>query len=186
MSTEPIARQGLSEEEFFQAFTQREKQLRGYAYRQLGCKDAAEEAFQETFIACWTRLQTYTEQGTFNAWIFRIMHNKCQDALQARRTLYLFQEHSCNYQDKAGDVVENLERRELLEIVRTALGQLDKQSREMLLLRVEELSRAEIASTLELSEKAVGTRLFRARNDLFRRCCELAPSFAQHVRRSAD
>jgi RNA polymerase sigma-70 factor (ECF subfamily) len=75
---------------------------------------------------------------------------------------------------------EVLEKKETADTVRTALGQLDE--KEQMTLRamyIEGLSAREIAERLDVTEKAVHSILYRARNSLRAKLKQLALSNKQ-------
>ena len=60
-----------------------------FATRLLGSTHRGEEAFQEIFLAVWSRRQTYSYPRFFRPWLFRIAHNKCRE-LSRRRDFLAF------------------------------------------------------------------------------------------------
>ncbi len=138
----------------------------------IGDPDEAMDLTQEAFVAGFAALDRYDGDRPFRVWIARIALNKCRDWARRRavrsffaRALPLDSAH-----DVASDVpapdAEAADRAELAR-VRGAMAQLPHHLREILVLRgVEELSQAETADLLQVSEKTVETRLYRARAKL--------------------
>lgn len=135
----------------------------------IGDPDEAMDLTQETFVAGFAALSRYDTDRPFRIWIARIALNKCRDWGRRRtirsffaRALPLESAHDVASDGPAPDA-ETADRAELAR-VRTAMSRLPPNLREILILRgVEELSQAETAELLRISEKTVETRLYRAR-----------------------
>jgi RNA polymerase sigma-70 factor (ECF subfamily) len=135
----------------------------------VGDESEAMDLTQESFVAGFAALGRYDGERPFRVWIARIALNKCRDWARRRRvrsflTRALPLESAY---DVAGDGpaidVEAAGRAEL-ERVRRAIVDLPANLREVIVLRgIEELSQAETAAMLGISEKSVETRLYRAR-----------------------
>ena len=138
----------------------------------IGDPDEAMDLTQETFVAGFAALSRYDTDRPFRIWIARIALNKCRDWGRRRtvrsffaRALPLESAHDAASDGPAPDA-ETADRAELAR-VRTAMSRLPSNLREILILRgVEELSQAETAELLRISEKTVETRLYRARAKL--------------------
>lgn len=136
--------------------------------------DAAEamDLTQEAFVSGFAALDRYDGERPFRIWISRIALNKCRDWARRRavrsffaRALPLESAHDVASDGPAPDI-EAADRVELAR-VRAAMAALPQNLREVLVLRgVEELSQAETADMLKVSEKTVETRLYRARTRL--------------------
>ncbi|MGQ2935319.1 MAG: RNA polymerase sigma factor [Sphingopyxis sp.] len=140
--------------------------------RQIGDADEAMDLTQEAFVAGFSALDRYDGDRPFRTWIAHIALNKCHDWARRRkvraffsRALPLESAHHIASDGPAPDSVAT-DRRELAR-VRGAIDQLPQSLREVLLLRgVDEVSQAETAVILRVSEKTVETRLYRARTKL--------------------
>ncbi|WP_374526276.1 RNA polymerase sigma factor [Sphingopyxis sp.] len=138
----------------------------------VGDTDAAMDLTQETFVAGFAALARYDGDRPFRIWISRIAINKCRDWARRRavrafftRALPLESAHDVASDGPPPDV-EAEDRAELAR-VRAAMAALPHNLREVLVLRgVEDLSQAETAELLQVSEKTVETRLYRARTRL--------------------
>lgn len=136
----------------------------------VGDPDEALDIVQETFVAAYLALRRYDPERPFGAWVTRIALNKCRDwgRRRAVRRLFAF---AAPLEDRALDVAADivatddaLHDRQILARVSRALPSLPAKLKEPLILcAVDGLSQAEAAATLGISEKAVETRIRRAR-----------------------
>jgi RNA polymerase sigma-70 factor (ECF subfamily) len=137
--------------------------------KHIGDADEAMDLTQETFVAGFSALARYDGERPFRIWIARIALNKCRDWGRRRkvraffsRALPLESAHHVASDTPAPDM-EASDRLELAR-VRAAIGQLPANLREVLLLRgMDEVSQSEAAAMLDVSEKTIETRLYRAR-----------------------
>ncbi len=136
---------------------------------------SAEQAFdvtQETFVAAFAALARYDASRPFGAWLRRIALNKCRDWSRRRAVRRLFEFGmpegiEAGLADDAALPDRIAEGRAELAAVSRAIADLPTRLKEVLLLRaVDGLSQAETAALLGISEKAVETRLARARGKL--------------------
>ena len=138
----------------------------------IGDGDAALDVTQETFIAAFAALKSYDGTRSFKTWLSRIAINKCRDWARRRAVRRFFSfalpiEAAATVADETIPADQQLADRIELARVKEAIAQLPTAIREPLVLRtIEGLSQAETAQVLGISEKAVETRLYRARNKL--------------------
>lgn len=135
----------------------------------------AEDIFQEVFLKVYQRMDTYRGEASCKTWILQITVNLCKDHLKSgwfRRMFLNLKPHHFNYNSEAIRkehtspetlALQNEEKRELLQKV----SRLSLPLREVLILHYyHELHANEIASILKISESAVRSRLFKARQAL--------------------
>lgn len=134
-----------------------------------GHEQDALDLTQETFIAAFAALHRYDRTRPLLAWLRQIALNKCRDWGRRRRLRAMLWRAAPL--DAAQDVpddtilpdVEAADRAELAR-VNAAIARLPTRLRETLILRtIEGLSQSETAEALGISDKAVETRLYRAR-----------------------
>ena len=142
--------------------------VRGY----VGSTEDTLDLVQECFVAAYKRLDSYDQVRPLRAWLARIAINKCRD-WSRRRAVRKFLFTSAPAHDEAllADPTpppdEAAADREELDRLWRAIAELPRNLKEPLVLRViDELSQAEVAAVLRISEKAVETRVYRARKRL--------------------
>lgn len=137
------------------------------AYRMLGNPGEAEEAAQDAFLKALTRLQTYDRSHKFSTWLLSITSHQCIDRLRRRRFTWLSIEDNPALEwlaSSSGRPDESALRREAGDEVRAQLDRLEPTYRLPLILRYwHDLSYAEIAGVMGITEAAVKSRLHRAR-----------------------
>jgi RNA polymerase sigma-70 factor (ECF subfamily) len=129
----------------------------------------AQDLTQETFIKALRHLEQHDEPGHIRPWLLRIARNLCIDQIRKDRLHRFFQpwlapdetdEASPDHLHGAGEEIA---------LVRSLIRTLPTRQREVLVLReYGELSYAEIAGMLKLSEGTVMSRLNRARSALMK------------------
>lgn len=133
---------------------------------------SAEEAFdiaQETFVAAFAALGRYDASRPFGAWLTRIALNKCRDWSRRRAVRRMFEFAmpeglGAAHTDDTPLPDRIASGRAELAAVSLAIASLPVRLKEVLLLRaVEGMGQAQTAALLGISEKAVETRLARAR-----------------------
>lgn len=127
---------------------------------------------QETFIAVFAALARYDRERPFSFWVRQIALNKCRDWARRRKVRSFFtraaplEDAFDIFDDAVPADVQAAGRAELARVT-AAMAQLPARLREVLALRtVDDLSQAEAAALLSVSEKTVETRLYRARAKL--------------------
>ena len=136
----------------------------------VGDADEALDLVQETFVAAHQALSRYDGARSMRTWLSAIALNKCRDWAR-KRAVRRFLSFAVPIGGEAEAVVDHqgttddavADRRELDRVTRT-IATLPVNLREALVLRtIEGLSQEETAEVLSISEKAVETRVYRAR-----------------------
>ncbi len=60
------------------------RELTVHGYRMLGSLQDAEDLLQETLLRAWRRLETFQQNVSFRAWLYKIATNLCLDRLDKR------------------------------------------------------------------------------------------------------
>lgn len=128
------------------------------ARRFTGNAEDAEDLAMETLVAAWRKLSTLRDPGKFRAWLMGILRLTCLDYLRRRQPEML------NIDDQP-EIVAPMPAE--FHDIGALLDQLPLTHREIILLRyLQELSYAEIAELLTISEEAARMRCQRARERL--------------------
>ncbi|MBO9579594.1 MAG: RNA polymerase sigma factor [Sphingobium sp.] len=162
------------------AFAEIMRRYREPVYRivagNIGDPDEALDLVQECFVSAHRALRRYEPDRPMRRWLATIALNKCRDWRRRRavRRLFVFalplegaatrvaEERSLPDAEVAG-------RQEMARVSR-AIAELPAALREPLVLRtLQDMGQAETAATLSISEKAVETRVRRARARLAER-----------------
>ena len=136
---------------------------------QTGDATEALDVTQETFVSAFAALERYDTGRPFRLWIARIAINKCHDWARRRAVRRFFTlarpiEDAGAIADPAQTPEEAAGSRDELARINTAIAALPANLKDVLTLRaLEGLSQADAAQVLVISEKAVETRLYRAR-----------------------
>jgi RNA polymerase sigma-70 factor (ECF subfamily) len=131
----------------------------------------AEELVQKTVFDAVRGRNTFDpEKGSPEEWIFGIARNNIRLEIRRRASRPGLDGDISTYLEVIDTEPlpdELLENKETADIVRTALGQLDEKEQTALrAMYIEGLSAREIAERLVVTEKAVHSILYRARNSL--------------------
>jgi RNA polymerase sigma-70 factor (ECF subfamily) len=129
----------------------------------------AEDAVQETLWAATRALRTFRGTATSIAsWLFTIVRRECLRLLEGhRRTPVTLEGREDELVAEVVDPSDALAVRRRVELLSSALADLDALQREVILLRdIQELTAPEAAEQLGISIDALKSRLHRARVNL--------------------
>lgn len=147
------------------------KRVFSVCYRMLGSPTAAEDASQETFIKAYQALNRYDPDRSFATWILSIASHYCIDLLRKNKFDFLSlddEKYSWLAPPAKGPNPEQvILKTEGKDAVQKMLFQLQETDRAAIILQYwHDYSYQEIAQTLDLTESAVKSRLYRARQEL--------------------
>jgi RNA polymerase sigma-70 factor (ECF subfamily) len=141
----------------------------------LGNDADAEDAAQEAFLKAYRNLDRFRQESKFSTWLIQIAINDAKMKLRKDRR-HLYESIDASQETSEGDYIptdfadwreipsEALEQSELREALNKALNSLPEKYRIVLILRdVQQMSIAETAKALGISEEIVKTRTSRAR-----------------------
>ena len=150
-----------------------------YSWLMCGHREDAEEVAQEALLKVFQSFDQLREPERVRPWVFRIAKNAC---LMKRRKSVFAPAHELSLEEfmpakRIEDGRMKLEiadwstipedqafKAEMNQTLERAIGELPEQYRSVILLRdLEELSTAEAAQILDVSEDVIKTRLHRAR-----------------------
>lgn len=131
----------------------------------------AEDVMQDAYVRAYTHLHQFEHRARFSTWLTRIAVNEALGRLRARARFDSIEGTDDGEGQNMGwlksneaDPEQNASRAEVTEVLEKAINGLPDRYRMVLVLRdVEEMSTAEAAEALGLSEDNVKTRLSRAR-----------------------
>ena len=133
----------------------------------LGDDAAAEDLAQEAWVRVYERLSQFAGEARFSTWLTRIvLHEAWARSRKAGRVRPISEEmeKSEDFMSAAPDPERRTLSTEMRRYLETAMEALPESYRVVLFLRdLEELSTAETADALDLTENAVKVRLHRAR-----------------------
>lgn len=140
----------------------------GFAERLLGTRDDAEDLVQTAFLRVWQGAARWEPKARFSTWLYRVLYNLCMDRFRARRADgQPLDDVAETVADETPGGEERLSDRQQAARVRTALAALPARQRAALVLcYYEELSQAEAAQLLGVSEGALESLLSRGRATL--------------------
>jgi len=141
----------------------------------LGNDADAEDVAQEAFLKAYRNLAGFRRESKFSTWLIQIAINDAKMKLRKDRR-HLYEWIDAGQETKEGDYIptdladwreipsEALEQSELRKALNEALTSLPEKYRTVLILRdVQQMSIAETAKTLGISEQNAKTRTSRAR-----------------------
>lgn len=118
------------------------QRLFAYAYKATQDSDLASDLVQETLLRVVQKLQRYSDEGKFEAWLFRIVVNLVRDKARANarrplRSIVMDSESGLELTDRmpGRENVDTAEHREEKERLYDALQKLPELDRQVLLLR---------------------------------------------------
>jgi len=159
--------------------------LLGYLRRSLGDEHAAEEIFSETWLRFARTVRRVRSPEALRSYLFRIAWNLVRDELAMRRRDPLASSMPLEravldrqaVRDPLEDGAVRAEHREQREALREAIGQLDPELRQVVILRTYAgLKFRQIAEVLELPLGTVLTRMRKAIERLHEQLIRTRPS----------
>ncbi|GGF62243.1 RNA polymerase subunit sigma-24 [Paenibacillus albidus] len=116
------------------------------------------DVLQETILKAYKSLHLLREPGFFRTWIFRILINECHTVLKkASRSIAVAELPTVPASSHDYDNVD----------LRMAVDRLEDQQRiAIVLYYFQDMTLKQVAETLDISESAAKTRLYRARKTL--------------------
>lgn len=193
--TRPVVRPPQSTEAFDKLYREHVDLVYRYAHRLCGEPESAKDLVQETFLNAYRGLKDFRGDSRISTWLYTIASRAC---LRMRRKRKGAPERELSLEEfvptSEGEFrlqiavdgltpEQALENKELREALEQAINKLPKKYRMALVLRdMEGLSAGETGAIMGLTERAVKSRLHRAR--LFVRRELSAGGIAQEDRQS--
>lgn len=161
------------------------------AYTFVGKHDQAEDLAQDIFLKIFKSLDTFDRRANFQTWLISVSRNLCIDHYRKVRKEREAIDRDVNTDDLSISSHEvgpytALERRDVAEMLRRALGELPLSLRTAVMMRdLQELSYQEIADRLKLPEGTVKSRINRGRKELARQVQQLRDEDERRILSSA-
>jgi len=136
----------------------------------------AEDEVQNSYLSAWRHVAQFHRESKFSTWMSRIVANNCLMRLRkvrSSRFIYLDDAgpeedmQTLEVPDKSANPEARLKGKELSSLLQREIAKLPPILKGVLILRdVEELSTADAATRLGITQSAVKSRLLRARLEL--------------------
>jgi RNA polymerase sigma-70 factor, ECF subfamily len=163
-----------------------QKKMLNIVYRMTGDYDDACEVVQEAFLSAYRAMRKFRGDAKFSTWLTGITVNHAKNRLRQTQSRAHHEVVSTDdpvetesghltYDPPAQETsaIEQLEKKEVRQKVQECIGGLDKDQREVLVLRdIEEFSYDEISHILKIPDGTVKSRLSRAR-DALKNCLKM-------------
>jgi len=163
------------DEKAFEEIVRRyQRQVANIVYLTMGGRAEVEDLTQEVFLRVYRSIGRVNVEQSLFSWIYRIALNLCIDELRKRKVKRILaletaeeaSDHSPMLRETAG-ASDDLMSQEKKDQILSALRKLTPAHRTALVLReYEDMSYKEIANALHITEQAVKSRIFRAREEL--------------------
>jgi RNA polymerase sigma-70 factor (ECF subfamily) len=133
-------------------------------YRMMNDAEDARDMLQEGFLDAFRRLDSFRFESTIGAWLKKIVINKCINALEKRKILWVDEEVTDIHLPDENEGYNEEELHLSVERVKKAMNQLPEGARVIFsLYLLEGYDHAEISEILHISESTSKTQYMRAR-----------------------
>ncbi len=166
---------------FDKLFSRHARSVVNFAYRFVRNREVAEELAQEIFLKVHDAAPEYRPEAKFTTWLFRIATNVCLNEIRrpyfkaTHRSLDTSATDDCERPVELEDTERPgpqaaMERRAVAAALKDALERLpEKQRLAFILNKYQDLSYAEVAEVMKISEKAVKSLIHRAKEAMAER-----------------
>lgn len=130
----------------------------------------AEDITQEVFIRLYKNLESITNEEMLKPWLIRVAINLSKNTIRGNTRANTREENYVKEHPETEEMTAEieLERRETVSEVNTALDKVKEPLRSCLLLKHQGLSYREIAESLSLTETSIGTYIARGKKEFIR------------------
>ena len=125
-----------------------------------------EDLLQDILFALWRALPSFRGECSERTFVYRVAHNRALTYRRQARPRGEMLEHAAAVPDWRADPAEHADAVQRREHLLDAIRRLPYGYRQVVTLRLEDLSNAEIAEVLGVNENTVAVRLTRARKAL--------------------
>lgn len=147
-------------------FERYHRRLFAFFYRLTQNRESSEDLVQQVFERIIRYRQSFSEEGSFSAWIFGIARNLHLDYIRKNEEHHLERNHDWNQLPEPDTDISDEEKYRQFQL-RIAMDKLDPDKKTILILsRFEGFRYKEIAEIMNTSEGAIKVKVFRALQDL--------------------
>ena len=171
-----LARTAEGDDDAFRVIVERhQERLVRLCQRLLNDREEALDAAQEVFIKAYQKAGKLKPKGELFTWLYRVATNHCLNKIRRRRIIRFLpigesasdETYSIEPVNESPGPETELVAKERWRATQNAIAKLPESQRAVLVLaKFEGLSYRQIAETLEITEGAVESRLFRAMRNL--------------------
>jgi RNA polymerase sigma-70 factor, ECF subfamily len=173
-------------EAFELLFSRHTRAIINFAYRFVRNRESAEELAQEVFLRVYEGAAGYQAQAKFTTWLYRIATNVCLNEIRKPQFRAQFVSEAPDHPREGEEIFpdraagrepdRHLERQAIGRAIAQAMAQIpDNQRIAFSLNKYQELSYADVADVMKLSEKAVKSLIHRAKETLAEKLRPLLP-----------
>ena len=138
-----------------------QKKVFGFIYRMVLSVEDARDLTQEVFLSVFRSLGKFRGDAKFSSWLYRIASNKSLDFLKKNRKLQVIDEEIIATSESPEQVFLQQDK---IRHLRSIIARLpDKYRLVLILFHYENFTYRQIANTLDIPEKTVATRIYRAK-----------------------
>lgn len=158
-----ICKEG-SKENFELLVKKYQKNVINFIYRIIQNFEDSLDIAQEVFIRAYFNIKKFKGKSKFSTWLYSIALNLSRNYLKKKKVSEKILKNDLNIQKNDPLPLGEMEREELKEKIKRCLSCMDKELKEVIILRdLEGFSYEEISAILKIPEGTVKSRLFRAR-----------------------
>lgn len=151
-----------AEPAFSELYARYNQRIYAYCLRVTGNPDEARDIFQETFLKFYKSARSDRQLQNVPGYLLTIARNLCLNFKRDRKDTVSFEDFHVSISTE-----QSLEKKELSQLIRTALDLLDKDHREAFILReYQGLSYAEMSKITDVSVSALKNRVWRAKEKI--------------------
>lgn len=135
-----------------------------FAIQFLQDEEEAKDVLQDVFLKLWQKREELVKVENLEAFIMRMMRNRCLDLIRARRTVSLEVVKNVKIPEEEKQETDHLEIADSVVLVKRIIGELPDIQRTVIHLRdIEQLEYEEIAEATQMNVNAIRVNLSRAR-----------------------
>jgi len=154
-------------EAFEKLYSAYQRRLFGFLYRVLGEASAAEELVNDVMVEVWKSAGRFRGESKPSTWIFAVAHHVMLNHVRRKKFQSVDLENAHDVADLGADPEQGAIHKGLQGAIRSALGKISPEHREIVELTFYEgCSYEEIAGIVQCPVNTVKTRMFHAKKRL--------------------